>query len=171
MHKTIQNISDPEDVNISIWHYLRSDSPPDVVIQHIRAGKNVSIRIEEFFHQSPDYRTILNHITGLKNILANRSFHTDTERIEHEKKLAALEALKDTFRIDVMSLGKLLVRYGDNSERLRQASTLFEKGHFQEANTLLDAKALLHDQETLLILADHWESMQKILLGPPNTEL
>lgn len=161
----IRDLSHEGDINITILQYLKQYSNPQIEIEHIKAKRNVSIEIDQYFHRSPDYMALLTRIRKAEEKLATITDHCSGDYQKSEEYLQDLYKLEESFKIDVLHLADIFLRINVKSERLTKAIQLFEEGHIKEADAILAEEDLIKDQNDLLIATDYWEHRKSDILG------
>ncbi|RMG85560.1 MAG: hypothetical protein D6714_05735, partial [Bacteroidetes bacterium] len=115
---------------------------------HTGSGDNVAgDKIQYFLSVSPDYQTIVEEIEELEEDLKHSlpPERAQKKRDKLDKKRAQLEQLK----ADVFRLYETFTRIPLNTERLKQAKALFDKGAFREADAILKAEEISREVEDL----------------------
>lgn len=165
MKTRIDHLETPGDANISILQFLREQSSPDIEIKRIEAHDDLSVVVDRFFHQSPDYLGLVRKVSREQAVLDLIPPEQTEEYVRQKAHLDDLRKLEQRFKVDVLRLAGIFLRISVFSDRLIQARTLFEQGRFHAADDILKSTDLMKDQEDLLLAVDYWELRQKDLLG------
>ncbi len=156
------------DARITILQFLSTASSPDLEIKKITAGKDISLAIETFFHESPDYQNLQSRIERQQKVYDSIPEENTAERIAASAQMKQLRELEKRFKVDVLQLADIFLRMNVNSGRLSQARTLFESGQFMQADTILKGEDLRTDQNDLLLAVDYWERRKQDILNQIN---
>lgn len=165
MKARISDIQSEGDASITILHFLETYSSPEIEIQRIRSEKDISIRVDTFFHESPDYQSLHHQIILQQEKWKMLVLENAEDAQAEAHKLEKLMQLEKAFKIDVLKLADIFLRLNITSERLVMARHLFEQGRFKEADAILLAEDLCKDQDDLLIVVDYLERRKEDIVA------
>ncbi|MBU6391865.1 MAG: tetratricopeptide repeat protein [Planctomycetes bacterium] len=110
----------------------------------INGNKTINIYL------SLDYQHLLKEIEGLEQDLKDIPPDKIESRLNKSKKLDEKRKQLQDFTQEVLRLAVTFSKIEINTERLKQAQQYFTQGKFREADAILKAEELSHDQEHLL---------------------
>ena len=123
-------------------------------------------------YQSLEYPQLLKEIEGLEQDLKDIPLDKTVSRLNKSKKLEEKRKQLQDFKQEVLRLAGTFSKIEINTERLKQAQQYFTQGKFREADAILKAEELSHDQEHLLNAKEsknrELEELNKQLLGNAN---
>src|SRR3972149_6589339 len=121
---------------------------------------------------SLDYQQLLKEIGDLEQDLKDIPLDKTVSRLNKSKKLEEKRKQLEDFKQEVLRLAGTFSKIEINTERLKKAQQYFTQGKFQEADAILTAEELSHDQEHLLNAKEsknrEFEELNKQLLGNAN---
>src|SRR3990172_989335 len=121
---------------------------------------------------SSDYQQLLKEIEDLEQDLKDIPLDKTVSRLNKSKKLEEKRRQLQDFKQEVVRLAGTFSKIEINTERLKQAQQYFTQGKFREADAILKAEELSHDQEHLLNAKEsknrELEELNKQLLGNAN---
>ncbi|MEO6521848.1 MAG: hypothetical protein ABIN91_09225 [Mucilaginibacter sp.] len=155
----INDLKSDDNVDISILQFLKLHSSPAIEINNIKANRDISVKVDQFFHTIRHYQELQSKIIKQEEAI------TDSKNNDNEAKqyLNELYELLKKLKVDVILLADIFLNLSITSIRLEKARTLFEQGYIEEANNILDETDLSNDQENLLIAADYLEYKKRHL--------
>ncbi len=119
---------------------------------HINAGGPIIIGDNNtmILGKSHDYGELLTQIKEVEMDLKDLPLDKIDSRLRKGKRLAELTKQKNDFEADVIRLAETFTKIEINTKRLRQAKEHFDEGSFREADAILKAEAMSHEQNSLL---------------------
>ena len=121
---------------------------------------------------SLDYQQLLKEIEGLEQDLKDIPPDKTVSRLNKSKKLEEKRRQLQDFKQEVLRLAGTFSKIEINTERLKQAQQYFTQGKFSDADAILKAEELSHDQEHLLNAKEsknrELEELNKQLIGNAN---
>ncbi len=158
------------DTRIGILQYIKGgEISVDHEISNLKAGRDINIKIRDFFSNSPDYQKLQAQIQEAQSQLDAAKGTQD--RLFYSQKVNDLLEFEKEFKADVLQLANTFSQMELRTERLRQAAELFDQGRFKDADAILKEEDLANDQHNLLIYLDYlearkdglWKKMKKII--------
>jgi len=120
----------------------------------------------------PEYQPLLKEIKELEQDLKDIPPDKTVSRLNKSEKLEEKRRQLQDFKQEVLRLAGTFSKIEINTERLKQAQQYFTQGKFREADAILKAEELSHDQEHLLNAKEgknrELEELNKQLLGNAN---
>ena len=145
-----------QDSSIGIIQYIKSGQITiSNEINNLNAGKDINIKVRDFFSNSPDYLKLQKQIDNVQKQLQVES--DMQKRVFLDDKLNNLLELQKTFKADVLRLAEIFSKMELRTERLIKAAALFEQGRFKDADAILKEEDLTNDQFNLLLYVDYLE--------------
>ncbi len=121
---------------------------------------------------SLDYQQLVKEIEDLEQDLKDIPLDKTLSRLNKSKKLEEKRRQLQDFKQEVLRLAGTFSKIEINTERLKKAQQYFIQGKFREADAILKAEELSHDQEHLLNAKEsrnrELEELNKQLLGNAN---
>jgi tetratricopeptide (TPR) repeat protein len=123
-------------------------------------------------YKFPEYEQLLDEIGNLEQDLKDIPLDKTVSRLNKSKKLEEKRKQLQDFKQEVLRLAGTFSKIEINTERLKKAQQYFTQGKFREADAILKAEELSHDQEHLLNAKEgksrELEELNKQLLGNAN---
>lgn len=121
---------------------------------------------------SIDYHKLVEQIKELEEDLNDIPLDRIERRLQKSEELVELRKQEKDFKQEVLRLAGTFSKIEINTERLKKAQQYFTQGKFREADAILKAEELSHDQEHLLNAKEsknrELEELNKQLLGNAN---
>ena len=112
---------------------------------------NISnIENAHFVIQSADYQSLCSQIEDKKELLGYLPETEAKKRLKVSEELSQLEEQLRQFKESVIQLAETFSKIEINTERLRSAKKLFDKGEFREADAILKAEDIASDLNNII---------------------
>ncbi|VAV83825.1 TPR-repeat-containing protein? [hydrothermal vent metagenome] len=111
--------------------------------------------ITKIYGKSHDYQELVSQIKEVEMDIEDLPLDKIERRLEKGKRLAELTKKREDFEGDIIRLAETFTKIPINTERLRLAKEHFEEGRFREADVILKAEEMSHEQNSLLDARKH----------------